>query len=109
MCYLRINRLISVYWYYGYLILICALLQLFKLSVQHSELPGDALYSCVESPVLTILGIKVILIALTLLLGANLSVFSAQTYKIKTHFTLAQTRDTKHNICCIKMHEPNAK
>lgn len=98
--------------YSGYLILICALLELFKLSVQHSELPGDTLYSCVESSVLTILCVKVILIALTLLLGANLSVFSAQTYKnlffkvlsLKIHCMLAQRNQTKHEI-----HPPIAK
>lgn len=62
-----------------YLILICALLQLFQLSIQHGELPGDALYSRMESPVLAILRIKVVLVRLPLLLGANLSVFPAQT------------------------------
>lgn len=76
-----------VNWSRCYLILICALLELFQLSVQHSELPGDALYSCVECPVLAVLRVKVILIALSLLLGADLSVLSAQMYKKKTKQT----------------------
>lgn len=95
-------------WYSGYLILICALLELFKLCVQHSELPGDTLYSCVESPVLTILCVKVVLIALTLLLGADLSVFSAQTYKKKKKKS-SQTRETNQNIRWAEIHESNAE
>lgn len=54
-----------------YLVLLCALRELLELRVQHGELASDALYSGVQTPVLTVLCIEVIFIALTLLLGAN--------------------------------------
>lgn len=53
------------------LVLVCALLELFKLIVKHSELPGDALYSSMQTPVLTVLGVEIVLIPLTLLLSAD--------------------------------------
>lgn len=61
-----------------YLVLVCALLELLELSVEHSELPSDALYPRVEATVLTVLSIKVILVGLTLLGRANHGILPVQ-------------------------------
>lgn len=54
-----------------YLVLVCALLELFELIVKHSELPGDALYPSMQTPIFTVLGVEIVFIALTLFLRAN--------------------------------------
>lgn len=54
-----------------YLVLVCALLELFELVVKHSELPGDALYPSMQTPVLTVLGVEIVFIPLTLLRRAD--------------------------------------
>ena len=61
-----------------YLILVCALWKLFELGVQHGELPGDALYPCMQATVLTVLCVEVSLVTLTLLRGANHCVLPVQ-------------------------------
>lgn len=58
-----------------YLVLVCALLELFKLIIEHSELPGDALYSSMQSPILAVLGVEIIFIPLTLLRRADHCIF----------------------------------
>lgn len=50
-----------------YLVLVCALMELFQLVVEHSELPGDAVYPGVQTPVLTVLGVEIVFIPLPLL------------------------------------------
>lgn len=50
-----------------YLILLCALLELFELIVEHSELPSDTLYPCMQRPILAVLGVEIVFIPLTLL------------------------------------------
>lgn len=58
-----------------YLVLVCALLELFQLIVKHSELLSDALYPSMQTPVLTVLSIEIIFIPLTLIWRGNHSVF----------------------------------
>lgn len=54
-----------------YLVLFCALLELFELIVKHSELPSDALYPSMQTPVLAVLGVEIVFIPLTLLWRAD--------------------------------------
>ena len=54
-----------------YLVLVCALIELFELVVEHSELPGDALYPSMQAPVLTVLGVEIVFIPLTLIWRAD--------------------------------------
>lgn len=54
-----------------YLVLVCALLKLFQLVVEDGELPGDALYSSMQTPVLTVLCIEIVFIPLPLLRGGD--------------------------------------
>ena len=70
---------------YTYLILVCALRELFELGVQHSELPGDALYPCMQATVLTVLGIEVVFVTLTLLRGADHRVLPVQEREEDSH------------------------
>lgn len=58
-----------------YLVLVCALLELFKLVVQDSEMPSDALYPSVQTSVLTVLGVEIIFVPLPLLRRADHRVF----------------------------------
>lgn len=53
------------------LVLVCSLLQLFELVVQHRELPGDSFYPGVEASVLAVLGVEIVFIPLALLLSAD--------------------------------------
>lgn len=46
-------------------------MELFELIVKHSELPGDALYPSMQTPVLTVLGVEIVFIPLTLLQRAD--------------------------------------
>lgn len=59
-----------------YLVLVCALLKLFQLVVEHSELPGDALYSSMQTPVLAVLCVEIVFIPLALLWGGDHCVLS---------------------------------
>lgn len=68
-----------------YLILVCALLELFELGVEYSELSGDALYPCVEATVLAVLRVEVVFVTLTLLLRAYHGVLSVEETKQKYH------------------------
>ncbi len=68
-----------------YLILVSALLELFELWVEYSELPGDALDPCVEAPVLAVLCVEVVFVTLTLLLWAYHGVLSVKETKRKYH------------------------
>lgn len=67
----------------GYLVLVCALLELFEFRVEYCELPGDALYPCVQTPVLAVLSVEVILVTLTLLLRTDHCVLSVEESKRK--------------------------
>lgn len=62
----------------AYLVLVCALLELFELRVEYRELSGDALYARVEAPVLAVLRVEVVLVTLTLLLRTDHHVLSVE-------------------------------
>lgn len=65
-----------------YLVLVCALLELFELIVEHSELPSDALYPSVQTPVLTVLCVEIVFIPLTLLRRTNYCITSRRGMRI---------------------------
>lgn len=54
-----------------YLVLVCALLELFKLVVKYGEMPSDALYPSMQTPVLTVFSIEIVFIPLALLRRAD--------------------------------------
>lgn len=58
-----------------YLVLVCALLELFELVVKHGEMPSDALYPSMQTPVLTVFGIEIVFIPLALLRRADHQIF----------------------------------
>lgn len=64
-----------------YLVLVCALLELFELVVQHSEMSSDALYPSVQTPVLTVLGVEIVFIPLALLRRADHRIFPVEDIK----------------------------
>lgn len=47
------------------------MLELFELIVEHSELPSDALYPSMQTPVFAVLGVEIVFIPLTLLWRAD--------------------------------------
>lgn len=58
-----------------YLVLVCALLELFELVVKHGEVASDALYPSVQPPVLAVFSVEVVLVPLALLRRADHRVF----------------------------------
>lgn len=50
-----------------YLVFVCAWLELFELIVEHGELPSDALYPSMQTPVFAVLSVEIIFISLPLL------------------------------------------
>lgn len=54
-----------------YLVLVCALLELFELIVKYREVSSDALYPSMQTPILTVLGVEIVFIPLALLWRAD--------------------------------------
>lgn len=50
-----------------YLVFVCAWLELFELIVEHGELPSDALYPSMQTPVFAVLSVEIVFISLALL------------------------------------------
>lgn len=65
-----VTRMLGVY-----LVLICALLELFELVVEHGEMASDALYPSMQTPVLTVFGVKIVFIPLPLIGRADHRIF----------------------------------
>lgn len=74
-----------------YLVLVCALLELFEFRVEYSELPSDALYPRMEAPVLAVLRVEVVFVSLTLLGRAYHCVLSVEETKRKINISALKT------------------
>lgn len=86
------------------------MLELFELIVKHSELPGDALYPSMQTPVLTVLGVEIVFIPLTLLWRANYCVLPRRGIREKgNELRWPLTKNLKHQWRCTQNAEMQQK